>query len=129
MTPCIWLRAYASGRMALGIWLRAYGSGSMAPGIGRQAYGSGRMRGTLRVQRLEAHDMYVGDPKVFTPVCAQHLLNGEVCRCVLWIAICYENDVCATLAGKLVVKRLHVQRLVNRGIFLKQAPALKPCCE
>ena len=50
--------------MALGIWLRACGSGLTQE--------------TVRVQRLVAHDLYVGDPKVPKPFCAQHLVNGEV---------------------------------------------------
>ena len=56
--------------MALEIWVQGHGSGHMAPGIGRQAYGSGRAQEPVRVQRLVAHDLYVGDPKVPKPVCA-----------------------------------------------------------
>ena len=80
--------------MARGILLRAYGSGHMAPGIGRQAYCFGRAQETVRVQRLVAHDLYVGDPKVPKRLCAQRLVNGEVHRWFLRIAICYENVVC-----------------------------------
>ena len=80
MAPCIWLRAKVAGHMALGIWLRACGSGHMAPGIGRQAYGFGRTQETVRVQRLVAHDLYVGDPQVPKPVCAQRSVNGESMR-------------------------------------------------
>ena len=114
----MWLRAYGSGHMPPGIWLWAYvsgvyESGHMAPGIGRQVYGSGRTQETVRVQRLVAHDLYVGCPKVW--VCAQHLLNREVHRCGLRIASSFENGACVTSAGKLAVKRVHVQRLVNRG--------------
>ena len=112
--------------MALGVWLWAYGSGHMAPGIGRQAYGSGRTQETLRVQHLVTHDLHAGDPKVPKPMCAQRLVNGEVHRCVLRIAICNENLLCAAFAGKWAVKRLHVQRLVNRCPCLKQVPAPKP---
>ena len=123
MAPGICLRAYGSGHIA-----RGNGSRHMAPGMGRQAYGPGRAQETVRVQRLVVHDLYVGDPKVSKPVCAQRLVNGVVHRCFLRIAICYEHIVCATLAGKLAVKRVQVQRLVNRGCFLKQAPAVKPGC-
>ena len=114
--------------MALGIWLRAYGSGHMDPGKGRQAYCSGCTQETVRVQRLVSHDLYVGDPKVPQPVCAQRLVNGEVHRCVLRIAMCHESVAFESFAGKLAVKRLHVQRLVNRGECRKRAPELKPCC-
>ena len=114
--------------MALVIWLRACGSGHMAPGIGRQAYCSGRAQETLRVQRLVSHDLCVVDPKVPKPVCAQRLVSGEVHQCFLRIAICYENGVRATFAGKLAVKRVQVQRLANRSRFLKQAPAVNPGC-
>ena len=78
MVSGMWLRAYASGHMALGIWLWAYGSRHIPPGIGRQAYGSGCTQETVRVQRLMVHHLYVGDPKVPKPVCAKRLVNGEV---------------------------------------------------
>ena len=47
---------------------------------------------------------------------------------MLRITICYENFVCATFAGQLAVKHVHVQRLVNSGPFLKQVPELKSRC-
>ena len=78
MAPCIWLRAYLSGHMALGIWLQACGSGHMAPGIWRQAYGSGRAQETVLVQLLVRHAFHVGGPKVPKPVCAQRFANREM---------------------------------------------------
>ena len=115
--------------MAPGICLWAYGSGHTAPGIWRLAYCSGRTQETVRAQRLVAHNVHVGNPKVLKSECAQCLVNREVHRCVLWIANCYANVTSAAFGGKLAVKRVHVQRLVNKCPFWKQAPALKPCCE
>ena len=64
-----------------------------------------------------AHDVHLGYPTVSKPVCAQRLVNGQVHRLALQNAICYENVACAALGGKLAVKRVHVQRLVNRHLF------------
>ena len=132
MASGIWLRVYGSGHMLPGIRLWAYGSGHVALGIWLRAsgarHGSGRAQETVRVQRLVVHNLYVGDPTVPKPVCAQLLVNGEVHRCVLHIAICYEHVVCATFAGKLAVTFVHVQRLVNRGLCLTHTPTLKLCC-
>ena len=82
----------------------------------------------MRVHRLVTHDVHVVDPKVAKPNCAQHLVTREVHRCVLWIAMCYENVACAAFGCKLGVNHVHLQRMVNRGPFLEHAPALKPCC-
>ena len=89
----------------------------MAPGIQLQAYGSGHMapdtwlrhtQKLLRVHRLVLHDAHVGDPTVPTPVCAQRLVNREVDRCVLRIAICYENVACVAFGCKVAVKHVRV---------------------
>ena len=62
-------------------------------------------------------------------MCEHRLVNGEVDCCVLRNAMCYKQKVeCAVLCGKLAVKRVHEQRLVNRGPSMKQALALKPFC-
>ena len=108
--------------------LRAYGFEHVVPCLWLRAYGSGRTREPVRVHRLGARDVHVGDPNVPKPGSAQHLLNREMHRCVLRIAMRYENGACEALGGKLAMKRVHVQRLVSRGLFLKQASALKPCC-
>ena len=82
-----------------------------------QAYGSRRKQETVRLQHLFAQDFHVRDGKVPKPVCAHRLVNGEMHRCVLRIAICYESVACVAVAGKCVVKRVHVQCLVNGGVF------------
>ena len=137
MSPRIWLRAYGSGHVAPGIFLRAHGSRHMAPGIWLPAYGSRHMAPGMWFRASERNTACApfGCPrcarawlKGCQTYCAQHLVNREVHRCVLRIAMCYENVACAALDGKLAVKRVHVQRLVNRGPFQKQAPAVKPCC-
>ena len=71
----------------------------------------------MHAQRSVAHDVRLGDPTVSKPVCAERLVNGKVRRLVLQNANCYENVACVALGGKLAVKRVHVQRLVNRHLF------------
>ena len=58
MSPGIWFRAYRSGHVAPGIWLR-------------------HTQEPVRVQRLVAHDVHGGDPKVPKPLCTQRLVIRE----------------------------------------------------
>ena len=80
----------------------------------------------MRVQRLVAHNVHMGDPKLPKLVCASRFGSGEVHICLLWITVCYESVACEEFAVKLAVKCVHVLRLVNRGLVLIEAPTLKP---
>ena len=71
----------------------------------------------MHAQRSVAQDAHLGDPTVSKPVCAERLVRGKDRRLVFQNAICYENVACAAFGGKLAVKRVHVQRLVNRHLF------------